>query len=82
MNNNFNPMELITLIKQGQNPEQLMLSMMEQRIGTTPMGQNLISLAKNNRINDIESIARNIAQERGVNYDEAFNAFKGMIGVK
>ena len=46
------------------------------------MGQNLIALAKDNRAEEIEKIARNITRERGVDFDEAFNAFKEAIGVK
>jgi hypothetical protein len=33
-------------IKGGKNPEQIMLNVLEQRMGGTPMGNNLISLAR------------------------------------
>jgi hypothetical protein len=32
------PMQLIMMIKGGQNPEQLMLNVLEGRMGNTPMG--------------------------------------------
>jgi hypothetical protein len=33
-------------IKRGSNPEQIMMNVLEQRMGGTPMGNNLISLAR------------------------------------
>jgi hypothetical protein len=49
-----NPMQLIAAIKSGQNPQQLMLSILEGRMSNTPLGQNLLTLAKNNDTRGIE----------------------------
>lgn len=46
---NINPMQLIQMIKGGQNPQQLVMDMLEQQMQNTPMGANLLSLAKQNR---------------------------------
>nr|DAG21762.1 MAG TPA: hypothetical protein [Caudoviricetes sp.] len=35
------------MIKQGQNPQQLMLSLLENNMGGTPMGNNLLNMARN-----------------------------------
>lgn len=43
----MNPMEIIQMIKQGQNPQQLIMQILEQNMSQTPMGQNLINMAKN-----------------------------------
>ena len=43
------PMMLIQQIKNGQNPQQLILSILENQMGNTPMGANLINLARNNQ---------------------------------
>ena len=51
---NINPMQLIQMIKGGQNPQQLVMNMLEQQMQNTPMGANLLSLAKQNRSADIE----------------------------
>lgn len=77
-----NPMQLIQMIKNGQNPQQLLMSILEQSAATSPMGANLLNLAKNHRTADIEQIARNIAQQRGIDFDTEFDAFKKMLGVK
>ena len=74
-------MELIQMIRNGQNPQQLTLSILEQQMGNTPFGANLIDLAKNNKTEEIEKIARNIAQQRGLDYDKEFTAFKKMLGL-
>ena len=57
-----NPIQLIQMIKNGSNPEQLMMSILENQMGGTPMGANLLELAKQNRTRDIEQIARNMCQ--------------------
>lgn len=76
------PMQLIQQIKNGQNPQQLMMSVLENQMGNTPMGANLLNLAKNNQTAEIEKIARNIMRQRGLDYDKEFNAFKQMLGFK
>ena len=43
-----NPMQLIAAIKSGQNPQQLILSILEGQMSNTPVGQNLLQMAKNN----------------------------------
>lgn len=82
MSYQVNPMQLVQMIKNGSNPQQLMISILEGQMASTPMGQNLLTLAKGNQTQGIEQIARNICQQRGLNYDEAFNAFKNNLGLK
>lgn len=74
------PNRLIQMIKQGQNPQQLMLSILEGQAGT-PMGANLLNLARNGQTAEIEKIARNLCKERGVDFDQEFNNFRKMLGV-
>ena len=81
-NYQVNPMQLVQMIKNGSNPQQLLMSVLENQMSGTPMGQNLLSLAKNNQTQGIEQIARNICQQRGVDYDTAFNTFKNNLGLK
>ena len=79
---NVNPMQLIQMIKSGQNPQQLVMNILEQQMQNTPIGANLLSLAKQNRSADIEQIARNLCQQSGRDFDKEFNAFKQMLGIK
>ena len=78
----FNPYQFIQMIKGGQNPQQLVMQLLENQMSNTPMGQNLLSLAKQNKSNEIETIVRNIAQQRGIDFDKEFGAFKQMLGIK
>ena len=75
-----NPKQLIEMIKNGQNPQQLMLHILEDQAGSSPMGANLLNLAKQDKTAEIEQIVRNIAQQRGINYDAEFNAFRNALG--
>ena len=76
-----NPLMLIQMIKQGQNPQQLLMSILEGQMQNTPMGANLLQLAKQNKTAEIERIARNLAQQKGLDYDTEFNAFKKNLGL-
>ena len=83
MSINVNPMQLIQMIQQGANPEQLMLFMLEQQaLSGNPLLSNLVSLAKEGKGKDIEQIARNIVNEKGLDFDVEFNKFKTQFGIK
>lgn len=78
----FNPNILIQMIKSGNNPQQLMLNVLQQRMGNTPMGENLLALAQGDDTAAIEQIARNICKQQGKDFDKEFNAFKNALGLK
>ena len=83
MNTNVNPIQLIQMIQQGVNPEQLTLFMLEQQaLSGNPILSNLVSLAKEGKGKDIEQIARNIVNEKGLDFDTEFNKFKKQFGIK
>lgn len=81
MNLQVDPRQLIQMIRSGQNPQQLMLSILSGQAGT-PMGANLLNLAKNGNAKEIEQIVRNLyAQQGGQNFDEDFKAFRQQWGL-
>ena len=71
-----NPMELIAQIKQGKNPQQLMIGILEANADSNPIYSNLLSMAKHGRTADIEAFARNVAKEKGIDFDKEFSRFK------
>ena len=73
------PNRLIQMIKQGQNPQQLMLSILEGQAGT-PLTNNLLKLAKKGDTAEIEKIVRNLYAQQGRDFDFEFKAFKNMFG--
>ena len=82
MTQSMNPMQINAMIKNGQNPQQLVLSMLENQMGGTPMGNNLLQMARNGQSDDIEKFARNLFESRGLNFDKEFNSFKSQMGFK
>ena len=78
----FNPMQVIMAMRNGQNPQQIVMNMLQERMSQTPMGQNLIALAQNNQTAQIEQIARNICNQRGIDFYKEFNSFKDSLGIK
>lgn len=74
---NINPMQLIQLIKGGGNPQQLVMNFLQQN--NNPIVQNAANLAQNGDTVGLQQIARNLAQQRGLNFDEEFNKFKNSL---
>ena len=73
---NVNPMQLIMQIKQGKNPQQLMLGILEGGAASNPIMANLLQMAKEGRTSEIEAFARNVAKEKGIDFDKEFSRFK------
>ena len=78
----MNPMQIIQLIKGGQNPQQLVMQILQQHAQNNPMCANLLELVKNNKAADVEQIARNLAKTNGIDFDTEFNSFKQLLGIK
>ena len=75
------PKMLIQMIRQGSNPQQLMLSILQGQAYNNPLGKNLLNLAQQGKTADIEKIVRNLyTQQGGQNFDQDFEAFKRALG--
>ena len=70
----MNPMQFLWAIK---NPKQFVMNMLGQN--QTPMGMQLINLAKTGNKTQIENFARNIFKERGMDFDKSFAEFMKQI---
>lgn len=75
---NVNPMQLIQLIKGGMNPQQLVLSILQQQ-GSNPILNNATNLAQQGDVTALTAIARNLAQQRGLDFDKEFANFKSYL---
>lgn len=73
---NVNPIQLINMIKNGQNPQQLMMNILGQN---NPILENAMKLAQNGNTSALEMIARNLAQQRGLDFDTEFAEFKNYL---
>ena len=81
MTTNINPMQLISIAKKSQNPKQFVYNIVEENMGNNPLFANLLNLAKTNNTSEIETVARNIFKEKGLDFDKEFNTFKQNFGL-
>lgn len=76
----MNTLQLINMIKNGKGKD-FTLSLLQQ-YGNNPILSNISTLIQENRTDEIETIARNFAKEKGIDYDKEFINFKNMLGIK
>ncbi len=76
---NVNPMQLIQMIKGGVNPQQLVMNFLQNQGGDNPILQNAANLAQNGNAAGLEQIARNLAAQRGIDFDKEFANFKNSL---
>ena len=75
------PKMLIQMIRQGQNPQQLMISILQGQAYNNPLGKNLLNLAQSGQTSELEKVIRNMySQQGGKNFDKDFEAFKRALG--
>lgn len=77
---NMNEMvQFINMAKQS-NPQEFVTSMVRNSAnqGNLVM-KNLYNLIQTGNTKEIENVARNIAAERGIDFDKEFNSFKQMF---
>lgn len=67
-------------VKKGYRPEQVTMNLLESQMRGTPMGDNLIKLAREGNSAELERIARNLAAQRGIDFDKEFAAFRKKFG--
>ena len=76
------PIDIINMLKNGGNPQQIVLSMLPEEQMTNPVIKNLVQLAQNNDTQSLQQFARNMFQEKGLDFDQEFNSFKQRFGIK
>ena len=77
---NINPMQLIQAMK---NPQAFMQQMMNNsQIMQNPMAKNIIDMAQKGDVAGIEQMGRNIAKEKGIDFDKAFSDFKKQFPIE
>ena len=73
-------LQILQMIKSGANPQQLIMQYLQKEMSRTPIGQNLLDMARKGDSAGIEQVARNVMASKGLDYDKEFNAFKKFIG--
>lgn len=75
---NINIIQVLQLLKNGGNPQQIVMNLIQQE--NNPMLNNLISMGQQGDVKGLEMVARNIAKEKGIDFDKEFSNFRNMIG--
>lgn len=73
--------QFMQMMRGGGNPQQMIMNMLQQQAGNSPLGQNLLKMAQQNDGKGIEQIARNLCQQRGLDFDKEFAAFRQQLGI-
>ena len=76
---NVNPMQLIQMIKGGQNPQQLVMNILQQQGQNNPILNNAMNLVQGGNTSALEMLARNLAAQRGLDFDKEFANFKNQL---
>ena len=76
---NVNPMQLIQMIKGGQNTQQLVMNILQQQSQNNPILNNAMNLAQGGNTSALEMLARNLAAQRGLDFDKEFANFKSQL---
>lgn len=78
----MNPMQLMQMMRNGGNPQQMIMNMMKSQAGNNPVMNNALQMMEKGDNAGLEKLARNLCKERNINPDEAFNQIKGQFGMK
>ena len=76
---NINPMQLIQLIKGGKNPQQLLMNVLQSQGNQNPILNNAINMARNGNTSGLQLLARNLASQKGLDFDKEFLNFKNQF---
>lgn len=74
-----NMIDFIKAVKQG-NPQAFVMNVLQQDAQKgNPIAVNLIQMINSGDSRGIEQVARNIAKEKGIDFDKEFNSFRQMF---
>lgn len=77
---NINLIQLIqTLLRSGGNPQQIAMNILQEKGNNNPILQNAMNLAQNGNTSALYGLARNLAQQRGLDFDKEFSDFQSYL---
>lgn len=77
--NNVNPMQLIQMIKGGNNPQQLLMNILQQKGQNNPIINNALQMAQKGNISGLQILGRNLAAQRGLDFDKELANLKSQF---
>ncbi len=79
LGNSNNVLQFVSLIKNNPNPQAVVMNELQRRAQNNPVLGNIATLVQNGDTQGVETVVRNIAKERGIDFDKEFNSFKQMF---
>ena len=77
---NISPIQLIQMIKGGKNPQQLLMNILQQQgQQNNPIINNAINMAQNGNMSGLQMLARNLAAQRGLDFDKELANLKNQF---
>ena len=80
-NNMMNFQQMVQFIKAGNNPEQFVMMMLQNEAKNNPVFANILQLAQNKNYQGVENVVKNLAKQRGIDFDKEFNDFRHTLGL-
>lgn len=74
----LNVLQMINMMRSG-NPQQVAMNLIQQNMGSNPMAGNLMQMIQNNDAKGIETMARNLAREKGIDVNQALSLIGGQF---
>ena len=76
----MNPLQMLGAMK---NPQAFIQQMMNNsKLMQNPIAKNIIDMAQKGDVEGIEQMGRNIAKEKGIDFDKAFSDFKKQFPIE
>ena len=76
----MNPLQFMKAMR---NPQEFMKNIINNNeIMQNPMAKNIIDMAQKGDVAGIEQMGRNIAKEKGIDFDKAFSDFKKQFPIE
>jgi hypothetical protein len=72
----LNPMQMMAQMANGRNPMQMMM----QQFNGNPLFQRAQQMAQGKTPNEVQQIAQNLCNQRGIDINQAFQQFQQMFG--
>lgn len=76
----FNPMQAMGMLNSLSNPQQMMNQMMLGQFQNNPLFQRAQQMAQGRSPQELEQVARNLCQQRGIDLNQAIAQFNRVMG--
>lgn len=77
----INPMQLMQMLRGG-NPQQVLMSLLNQQAGNNPVMRNALDMVQRGDTKGVEQLARNMANEKGIDVDKAVAEIRKQLGMR